>query len=82
MEGLIEGRIIHYVLPDGRNEGAHRPAIIVMVWDKEDGLVNLQVFTDGTNDYPAHLSQGVMWATSVRYDENKAPGTWHWIERA
>lgn len=52
MEGLTEGRIVHYVLPDGNHEGEHRPAIIVKVWNKTTGYVNLQVFVDGTNDYP------------------------------
>jgi hypothetical protein len=28
MNGLIEGRIVHYVLPTGE----HRPAIVVQVW--------------------------------------------------
>lgn len=90
-EGLTEGRIVHYVMPDGR----HRPAIIVRVWNK-DGTVNLTVFTDWTNDshgtdlrginyaMGADCANGVMWRSSVLYDANKdpLPGTWHWIERA
>jgi hypothetical protein len=28
MEGLTEGRIVHYVMPNGE----HRPAIVVRVW--------------------------------------------------
>lgn len=81
MEGLIEGRIVHYVLPDDNDcltPGQHRPAIVVKVW--HEGAVNLQVFTDFDNDYPR--SDGHIWATSVEYDENKTEGTWHWIERA
>lgn len=90
MEGLTEGRIVHYVLPNGE----HRPAIVVRVWRDQSGVcegyANLQVFTDGGNDAPAFSSdwdkgaaaEGIMWKTSVCYDENKAPGTYHWIERA
>ncbi|MFA5836210.1 MAG: hypothetical protein WC837_04555 [Bellilinea sp.] len=88
-EGLIEGRIVHYVMPDGK----HRPAIIVRVWDKAhtNGCVNLTVFTDWTNDsrgpdyvMDADCAAGKMWRTSVLFDGNTdpAPGTWHWIERA
>ena len=50
MEGLIEGRIVHYVMPDGE----HRPAVVVKVWDHEGetGTSNLQIITDGPNDVP------------------------------
>ena len=49
------GRIVHYIMPDGRHKGAHRPAIIVQVWNGDapptlEHCVNLQVFTDGAND--------------------------------
>lgn len=85
MEGLIEGRIVHFVLPDGRNPGEHRPAIIVRVWPtmRESGHVNMLVFTDCTNDYLAGDSaKGVMWATSVPYSGEPKPRSWHWIEKA
>jgi len=81
MAGITEGRIVHYVLPDGRSQGQHRPAIIVRVWGQVDPYpINLHVFYDGTNDYPA--GNGEMWKTSVPYSEDPQPGTWHWIERA
>jgi hypothetical protein len=79
MEGLTEGRIVHYVLPTGRNKGAHRPAIVVRDWKQKNGLVQLQVFTDGSND---DLTENIVWRTSVHYDADKLPGTWHWIEKA
>lgn len=89
MDGLTEGRIVHYVLPN--NE--HRPAIVVKVWNKEEGYINLQVFTDGSNDRYAYpntagnilndIDHGVMWVTSIYPDlAGKKPGTWHWIEKA
>ena len=46
MEGLTEGRMVHFVMPNG----AHRPAVIVCVQEHGQGIVNLQVFTDGLND--------------------------------
>lgn len=61
MEGLTEGRIVHFVMPNGK----HRPAIVVQVWRvpysdgpepitkaPESGCSNLQVFSDSTNDVP------------------------------
>jgi hypothetical protein len=87
MKGVTEGRIVHYVLPDGNAKGEHRPAIIVRVWnqsavDEPDYAVcNLQVFTDSTNDYPDNGS-GTMWVTSAQYDDSKQDGSWHWIEPA
>lgn len=81
MDGLTEGRIVHYVMPSGD----HRPAIVVQVCPKEwgypPGAVQLQVFTDGSNDGLEYTS-GIFWATSVQYSETPAPQTWHWIERA
>ncbi len=43
-----------------------------------DGLCQLQVLTDDANDgLPA-----IIWKTSVLFDADGAPNTWHWIERA
>lgn len=86
--GLTEGRIVHYVLPHGRGAGQHRPAIVVKDWKSHEyagapGSVNLHVFTDHTNDFQVgEGSDGHLWATSIRYSEEKEPGTWHWIEVA
>ncbi len=98
MEGLTEGRIVHYVMPDGVE---HRPAIVVKVWRNGDGTppkngcANLQVFTDGSNDLnhikgpdgttyinPEEVKTGVVWKTSSLYSEAKEAHTWHWIEKA
>ena len=76
MEGLTEGRIVHYVLPNG----SHVPAIVIKVWQKEAGTCNLHVFPDWANDgYP----EGAFWATSIPPDfEDMKINSWHWIERA
>ena len=95
VEGLTEGRIVHFVMPNGE----HRPAIVVRNWENEltppcEGYVNLQVFTDGMNDAQAlpsdtdantklSVEYGLLWKTSICFDEaEKKPGTWHWIEKA
>lgn len=97
MDGLIEGRIVHFVMPNGE----HRPAIVTKVWDHEGatGTSNLNVFTDYSNDVPYkqdeiekmrngfgidpdQVRHGHIWRTSIRYSETPEPGTWHWIERA
>ncbi len=73
------GDIVHYVLPDDtRYPGEHRPAFVVKVWS--GGYANLQVFVDGTNDYPNY--NGSVWATSIEHAEDYSPRTWHWPERA
>lgn len=87
MDGLTEGRMVHFVMPNGQ----HRSAIVVKVWHP-NGTANLTVFSDWTNDThdlpnafhnPDDIAHGMFWATSVQPDEvDKKPGTWHWIERA
>lgn len=90
MDGLIEGRIVHYVMPDGRCKGEHRPAIIVKIWgdpkQNPPPAVQLAVFVDGTNDYVNLPVQGgsfmpTVWETSIVYSETPEPSTWHWPER-
>jgi hypothetical protein len=85
------GRIVHYVLENGR----HRPAFVVAVWpgefpdNAEDSTgVNLQVFVDGSNDiiaggrpYLEERATGIMWITSARFAAAPSPGTWHWPEK-
>lgn len=76
IEGLTEGRMVHYVM----NNKVHRPAVIVQVWNVETGCSNLRVFVDGSND--GYSDDVVGRATSILYSEDKEPGTWHFIERA
>ncbi len=80
MQGLTEGRIVHFVMPNGE----HRPAIVVRVWrdlqDRYPGYCDLQVFTDGTNDGPENAA-GIRWETSIQFSKEPQPRTWHWPER-
>ena len=74
MEGLTEGRIVHFVTDNGQ----HHAAIVAKVWSYEVGTVNLAVFDDNGVTYPK---------TSVRFaetgnHEKAESNTWHWIERA
>ncbi len=86
MEGLTEGRIVHYVMPNGE----HRPAIVVNVWKVSgscEGYVNLVVFVDGSNDVKSTREvldiATTLWETSVCFDDKEKPShTWHWIEKA
>lgn len=98
MEGLIEGRIVHY-MPSGpawQDLDRPRPAVIVRVWDNK-GMCNLRVFTDGANDASyeaatrdtyaravAEIESGTFWATSANYDDSAEPAghTWHWPPRS
>lgn len=84
------GRTVNYVLKDGQV----RPFLIVRVWGDNPfpGNVNGVLIFDGSNDAhvlpnaemnPHHNPAGnpQVWLTSVHYDANKAPFTWHWPER-
>lgn len=88
MDGLTEGRMVHFVLDEGPSAGQHRPAVVVKVWrifqeggiqsPPKNGVSNLQVFTDSANDGLPN----VMWRSSVLFNANAEEGTWHWIEKA
>jgi hypothetical protein len=70
------GQIVNYVLKGGKSEGEIRPAIVVRKWSET--CVQLQVFTDCSNDGPEY-TPNVVWKTSVLYSAatKKEPGTWH-----
>lgn len=73
MDGLTEGRIVHFVVsPD-----QHRAAMVVNVQDKEKGLCDLFVFS-----MPQDARGGFFMSIGVQYDDKKAVDTWHWIEKA
>ena len=68
-----EGRIVHFVMPNG----VHRPAIVVHVWDRPVGTVNLTVFTDPNID-----GENLRHSVQVEHSARAEAGTWHWMERA
>ena len=75
--GLINGRVVHYVL----DQDKHRTAHITAVVDAVEGIVNLYVLYDGENDGRSALSCSE-WKKNVEYSEFAIPGTWHFIEKA
>jgi hypothetical protein len=73
VEGLIEGRIVHYVAYNGR----HLAAMIIGV-NPEETTADLVVFTNmpnvnGIKNFGMQFHQNV--------ELGLKPGTWHWIER-
>lgn len=97
MEGLIEGRIVHYVLHKddvasiteqrnpihGQAHGNH-----VQEGDHVPMMI-VKVWPDEFGkDNPGVNGQCLLdgndqyWVTSAKYDEGKAHRTWHWIEKA
>jgi hypothetical protein len=77
MDKVTIGSDVLFVLEDKYGEDQIRPGKVVRVWNDE--MVQLQVFTDGTND-GAQYASGIYWATSVQYSETHEPRTWHWPE--
>lgn len=73
MEGLIEGRIVHYVAYNNR----HLAAIVIGV---NQDKVDLALFTNMAN-VNWIKSFGLQFHQDVGYSEDKTPGSWHWIER-
>jgi hypothetical protein len=71
------GRIVHFVSSgdDAQHPSAHFAAVITHVWS--DVCVNLAVFPKGTPLDGLH--SGVK--TSVMFNEQPAPYSWHWPER-
>ena len=73
MDGLIEGRVVHYVI----GENIHRAAIVINVHSKELGTCDLFVFS-----MPQDERGGFFMKTNCDYADTKISGTWHWIEKA
>ena len=65
------GRIVHYVLNEGRSKGQSRPAQVVAVFDQPDGppLCNLVVTLDGENDAIPDNSHGHLF----KYEAGESP---------
>lgn len=79
MEGVGIGRIVHFVLDQPAHDEV-RPGIIVRLFEPmggNEGVCNLQVFTDEAND----RLPGIIWVTSVKYSAEPEARTWHWPPR-
>jgi hypothetical protein len=76
MDGLVVGRNIHYVTGDD----VHHAAFVTWVWNKASGVINLSYLHNGASDTTVGLTESVVRKTSVTYNKDGAPNTWHWIE--
>lgn len=74
MEGLTEGRMVHYVAYNGR----HLASIVIGV---SGAWADLAVFTNMEN-VNGVKNFGLQFHPDILYSEVPTPGTWHWIERA
>lgn len=81
------GAMVHFILPDGPQRGAHRPAVITHLWSKDHpihpGLSDLCVFKAKNDDFIATGPAVMVTAVSFRestVEKPDAPGTWHWPE--
>ena len=77
MEGLIEGRIVHYVACNQR----HLAAIVVGVNDSAAGDIDIALFTN-LNNVNGDKNFGLQFHQNVKPSDGKEPGTWHFVERA
>ena len=90
MEGLITGRLVHYVMSDadvseirrnreGRgftgNEVKEGDHVPAMVVNAFDSPTGMANLTCFLDGHDTH------WATSRKYGLDGEPLTWHWIER-
>lgn len=74
MDGLVAGRIVHYVQPDA----VHRAAIVTQVLEPDPDIQ--------TGEHCADLAVfgplGVHWVMDVPFDAaGTRPYSWHWIDR-
>jgi hypothetical protein len=81
------GRIVHFVaapvasfVNQNGTPAPCRPGIVVQVWPSENGMANLQVFNDGSNDRGYTAPEGPLqsWRTSIVFDAEAKANTWHW----
>lgn len=81
MEGLKEGRIVYFVASEYDAEQLHNvgnpihagdivAAMVTKVWSN-NGCINVKLIGLDGPESP--------WITSVTYDANKGPRTWHWM---
>lgn len=78
------------VFVDGSNDYRSRYPVALKAPAGGDGLCTVvpvgtpeaSPYTNSFAPSDVECVHGMMWRTSVRYDESKQPGTWHWPDRA
>jgi hypothetical protein len=74
------GRVVHFVLPDGKHKGSHRLAFITN--EPMSLVVNLLVVADTDDDFPDYPPTNTCRCRCVSYDgPGRRSGSWHWPER-
>jgi hypothetical protein len=81
IKDLRVGKIVCYTT----DNNFKLPAIIVNIFDFDNGICNLQVFTDCKNSADKTLSyeekmKNVIWRTSVNYNGQGIPNTWNFFD--
>ena len=79
MPVLAIGSIVHYVLPAGPHQGAHRPAMVSEILGNSM-IVNLVVSKGRVDDFIYDQQAATILISGVYFDYNKILGTWHWPE--
>jgi len=74
MEGLIEGRIIHYVAYNQRH-------LASLVSGVNETKIDLAVFTN-MSDVNGIKNFSLQFHQDVEFSQEIKPGTCHWIEKA
>ena len=70
------GRIVLATFKNDHDELVTRPASVVRVWS--DDLLNIMVFTDGSNDFKD--GRHTHWLTSVHLEQTgEVSHTWRWM---
>lgn len=77
IKGLTEGRMVHYILPEGEHVGEHRPAIVVRVQDNIQGVADLHVLIAPDDGFGDKTIERV----AIFNHANSELGTWHFIEQ-
>lgn len=78
MDGLIGGRIVHYIISTQRGNPVVRPAMVVRVVNQKKGICNLQVFHEKSDGFELASADK---PTNCEFSEEKTTGTWHWPPR-
>jgi hypothetical protein len=73
MDGLTEGRIVHYVSYNGK----HQAAIVTGTYTTGAPIADLAVFWN-IEDTASVRTGGLSFHFRVQHSPTAEPGTWHW----
>lgn len=73
MDGLVEGRIVHFVSYNSK----HQAAIVTGTYTAGAPTVDLAVFWN-IEDAKGDKTGGLSFHFRVQHSDDLTPGTWHW----